>query len=484
MAGERLLCHGLERLYASVDGRIDRRHGEPAGESAGVAVSSFMCGVGRRRINVRRPLPVGSKRAAKDLLDLTLIRPPWVGQATRIFERIGRQQGNVLQLGAQLPQSGGNFNVMGQAANGGDGGLGALFVGDALDVGTQRKAHVAQAFGADAGVEALHMGQQHRVAHAVRQVVETAQLVGHGVHETQRRIVEGHAGKELRIRHVFPRDLVAAVAYREAQVGADQFNGLDGAGVGDRCGGGGHVGFDGMGQCIHAGGGGEALGHADHQAWVVDRQQRRDVAVDDGHFHVAGFVGDDAEAGHLTGGAGGGVDGHQWQLWLAGQVDAFVVADMPAVGSAQGDALGAVMGRAAAQGDHKIALALLQQRQAFFDVVHIGVGLGAVIDHRVDVLHRQFLGDHAGHTGLGQARVGDDQRFAKAIVADGDHGFVEAVGAHDVNGGDEEGAAHGESSDDVYAYSIHLTCLRHLDQDQRQPVIKSPSSRFRVDPPQ
>ncbi|MDP1340663.1 hypothetical protein, partial [Klebsiella variicola] len=64
------------------------------------------------------------------------------------------------------------------------------------------------------------------------------------------------------------------------------------------------------------------------------------------------------------------------------------------------------------------------------------------------------------------------------------HGFVEAVGAHDVDGGNEEGAAHGESSDDVYAYSIDLTCLRHLDQDQRSLVIKSPSSRFRVDPPQ
>ena len=104
------------------------------------------------------------------------------------------------------------------------------------------------------------------------QVVQAAQLVGHGMHETQGCIVEGHASEELRVGHVFPCGLVSAVADRQAQVGADQFDGLDRAGVGDRCCRGGHVGFDGVGQRIHARGGGEALGHADHQGRVVDRQ--------------------------------------------------------------------------------------------------------------------------------------------------------------------------------------------------------------------
>ncbi|MNJ65452.1 hypothetical protein D3C77_614650 [compost metagenome] len=51
---------------------------------------------------------------------------------------------------------------------------------------------------------------------------------------------------------------------------------------------------------------------------------------------------------------------------------------MPAVGGAQGNALGAVMGRATAQGDHAIAALALQLRQALFDVGDTGVGLGAV----------------------------------------------------------------------------------------------------------
>jgi len=246
----------------------------------------------------------------------------------------------------------------------------------------------------------------------------------------------------------------------------------------------GHVGFDGVGERVHAGGGGQALGHADHQRRVVDRQQRRDVAVDDGHFHVAGFVGDDTETGHLAGGAGGGVDGHQRQLRLGRLVDAFVVTDMPAVGGAQCNALGEGMRRTDAQGNHEITGAFLQQCQAFFDVIHIRVRLGAVVDHRVDVLQRQFLGDHAGHAGFGQARVGDDQRFAKAVIANGGHGFVEAVDAHDVDGGDEKGAAHGQSSKGVIPTASTCDSLRILIRINAELVIKSPPSRFRVEPPQ
>ncbi len=56
------------------------------------------------------------------------------------------------------------------------------------------------------------------------------------------------------------------------------------AGVGDRVGGGRNVSPRWRGSMRHAGGGGQALGMATHQFRVVDRQQRRDIAVDDGHF--------------------------------------------------------------------------------------------------------------------------------------------------------------------------------------------------------
>ncbi|MNL21138.1 hypothetical protein D3C87_1424130 [compost metagenome] len=100
------------------------------------------------------------------------------------------------------------------------------------------------------------------------------------------------------------------------------------------------------------------------------------------------------------------------------------------------------MGRTATEGHHEITAAFLEQSQAKLDVGDARVRLGAVKDHRVDVQHRQLLGNHLRHAGLGQPGVGDDQRLAKAVFANGDHGFVEAVDAHDVHGGDEKRAAH------------------------------------------
>lgn len=46
------------------------------------------------------------------------------------------------------------------------------------------------------------MGQRHGVADPVGLVVEAAGLVRHGVHVTQARVVEGHAGQELGVGHL------------------------------------------------------------------------------------------------------------------------------------------------------------------------------------------------------------------------------------------------------------------------------------------
>jgi len=62
-----------------------------------------------------------------------------------------------------------------------------------------------------------------------------------------------------------------------------------------------------------------------------------DVTVDDGHFRVPDFVGSDAETGHFTRCASGGIDRDQRHLWLGGLIHAFVITDVPAVGGAQGN---------------------------------------------------------------------------------------------------------------------------------------------------
>src|SRR5476649_44964 len=119
---------------------------------------------------------------------------------------------------------------------------------------------------------------------------------------------------------------------------------------------------------------------------IVNRQQWCHVTVDDGHFHVAGFVGDDTKAGHLTGCARRGIDGNQWHLWLGRLIDTFVVTDMSAIGGAQGNALGTVMGRAPTQGDDEVCAAELELLQTFFDVANSRIWLGTIEYGCVDVL--------------------------------------------------------------------------------------------------
>ena len=69
------------------------------------------------------------KRAAENLLDLPLIRHPRIGQATGVFQGIAGEDRDVVELGTELTQTGGDFHVLGQAADGRDGRLGALFRG-------------------------------------------------------------------------------------------------------------------------------------------------------------------------------------------------------------------------------------------------------------------------------------------------------------------------------------------------------------------
>ena len=56
------------------------------------------------------------------------------------------------------------------------------------------------------------------VAHAVGQVVEAAQLVGHGVDVAQGGVVEGDARQILGVGHLVPGLHVVAVGHRLGQV--------------------------------------------------------------------------------------------------------------------------------------------------------------------------------------------------------------------------------------------------------------------------
>ena len=169
-----------------------------------------------------------------------------------------------------------------------------------------------------------------------------------------------------------------------------------------------------MGQGVHAGGGGQCRRHADHQQRIVDGDVRGAAPVDDGHLHVGVGVGDDAEAGHFGGGAGGGVDGQKRRHRLGGLVDAFEVADVAAVGDHHADALAAVMGAAAAQGDDAVALVVLIDLDAVMDVVVGRVRLCAVEDDSLEAGCFDVALDRVGNAHLGQSGIGDDQQVGGA----------------------------------------------------------------------
>ena len=345
---------------------------------------------------------------AVDLDDLFFRGLAGIGQAADVLHGVLGHSFKVLRLDPQLLQVGRDAHLLADGADGLDRLGGGVAGGEAFDLLAHSLGQIPEAVKVADEVEFLHIGQQDGVAYAVRQVVVAAQLVGHGVDVAQRGVIESNARQILGVGHLVPGLHVVAVGHRLGQVLVDHLHRHQGGGVGEYVGGGGDIGLNGVGHGVHTGGGGEGSGHPLHEDRVVDGDLGGDSPVHNGHFHLAGGVGDDAETGDLRGGAGGGVDGHQGDHVLGGLVHALVVVDGAAVAGHQADALGAVVGGAAAQRDDRVAVVGVEEGHASFDIFIGGVGFGAVKDHRRDPGIRQDPGDAADHVRLSQELVGDD----------------------------------------------------------------------------
>ncbi|MCY1534346.1 hypothetical protein D9M68_697150 [compost metagenome] len=105
-------------------------------------------------------------------------------------------------------------------------------------------------------VVAEYEGQEDRVADAVRCVVHAANRFGNAVHAADVRVAEGHAGDQACHQHLLPRRLIVRLLHGRLEVLADQADGMQRQAVADRVRHATGVGFDGMGQGIHAGRGG------------------------------------------------------------------------------------------------------------------------------------------------------------------------------------------------------------------------------------
>src|SRR6185369_15917676 len=217
----------------------------------------------------------------------------------------------------------------------------------------------------------------------VGEIVESTQLVGHGVDITEAGVVEGHTGQVFGVSHLVAGFQIVSVSHGRSQPFGYQLDRLDGAGVGDRGGNGGNVRLDRVGQRVHAGGGSQRGGHGHHQERIVDRNVGGAAPVDDGHLHMGVGVGGDAEAGHFACRAGGGVDGQERRHRFGGLVYPFEVANVAAVADHEAHPLAAVMGAAAPQRHDPVTLVVLIHLNSGMYVLVGGVRLGAVEDDRL-----------------------------------------------------------------------------------------------------
>mmetsp|Transcript_60256 Transcript_60256/g.161374 ORF Transcript_60256/g.161374 Transcript_60256/m.161374 type:complete len:434 (-) Transcript_60256:174-1475(-) len=354
---------------------------------------------------------------AEELHHLLLRRLVRVREAAGVLHRVLSQDVEVLGLGPQRLDVWRDVEPLVQALDGVQHRLHGLVLvladlGEAhgmCDVDEELR-HVL-------GIVRLHNGEKHRIADAMGCVVEAPELVSHGVHVAQAGGVEGHAREELRVGHHVPGLHVFAVLHCLRQVGGDELHGVERVGVRDGVGRRAQVGLDGVRQRVHAGGRREALGHPNHEQWVVHRQRGSEAPVHEGHLHLPRVVGDDAEARHLRRCARRGVHRHHGQHGHGALVHALVVLDLPTVGGQHADGLGAVVRGAAAKGDDEVAVVFLEQLAAGIDLLYRGVWGAAVedgvghfgtVEHVREGLHR---------ANLHKDRVGDDEGVCFAEVS-------------------------------------------------------------------
>ena len=242
--------------------------------------------------------------------------------------------------------------------------------------------------------------------------------MGHGVHDAQQCVGEGHTGQALGVVHGVTLGHIAVVAVH--QVALDHADGKDGQRVGVVTVGGGHIGLNGVGHGVHTGVGHQLLGHGLGQVGVHDGHVRGDLEVGDGVLDALLVIGDDGEGGHLGGSAGGGGDGAEVCL-AAQRRDAEHLAHL-----LKGDVgvlvldphgLGGVDGGAAAHGDDPVGLKLQHGFGAAHDRLHRGIGLDAL---------KQFH-FHAGFFQVSHGTVQEAEPLHGA-AAHTDHGFLAGEG--------------------------------------------------------
>lgn len=170
-----------------------------------------------------------------------------------------------------------------------------------------------------------------------------------------------------------------------------------------------------QGDGVHAGGRGEHGRQAQRQLGIANGHARHEVPGV--KAELAPVLDDeDGAARHLAAGAAGGGHGHDGGDFVGDAVaaafDGGVVPEWAGMGGGDGNALGAIDGRAAAHGDQAIAAVLLVKLGGRAHGRFGGVGrrLGKNDEKPVS----ELLADGFDDARVDDARVGDDQRALHA----------------------------------------------------------------------
>ena len=181
-------------------------------------------------------------------------------------------------------------------------------------------------------------------------------------------LLEGGRAHRRRAHHVRARLEVVAVGDRLRQILEDEPHALDRDAVGHRMVARRAIGFEAMGERVHAGAGGDEGRHADGELRIADHHARHHLRMEDHLLGVRRLVGDDAGAADLGAGAGRGRHGDDRRdpVGVGARppvADILEIPERPRLPGHEGDDLAGIERRAAAEGDDAVMLPPLRRRR-------------------------------------------------------------------------------------------------------------------------
>ena len=273
---------------------------------------------------------------------------------------------------------------------------------------------IGQTLGAGLAVEVEEIRQGNGVREAVRHMVALAKAMRDRVDVADEAAREGSPGEMGGSEHGFAGFDFAAVGAGGAQVGEDEPHRLDRLDVDVGVMEGVRVGFDSVREGIHAGGGSHGGGQADGDERIKNGGVGGQARIEDGLLAVARRIGEDGGGRCLAAGAGRGGRADEGKPAVAEGQQADELGDALAMRRAHADEFGRIDHGAAADGDHRVAGARAQGRQALRADFVRRIGKDLVEDGIGNIGGLEYLGDARHDSGLYQNGIGDDEGFLGA----------------------------------------------------------------------